>query len=369
MRRGFDAAGETIEVHRLTSELKLAGLGLTALKSNFVQLKHPYKLNFAVTYRCQSRCQSCSIWKQKPKQELSLDEIEQFAEKNNHFRWLGLTGGEPFLRSDLVDVVEAFVQHSKGLYLVAMPTNSLSSEDIIADRIASIFELGVPRIIITLSLDGYRKLNDRVRGVNGSFDKVMSMARRLRSMQKTWKGLSFSFGYTISKLNEGSLEQTYQAVKKEISDVTYNDFHINMGQVSGIYYDNLGADIQTDRLALADELDSFIRKRHMEFGVAPLIEGVFLKKLVYYMRTGRQPIRSRSLDASLFLTSDGDVYPSIMWDRKLGNVRDTGYDLEPIWHGKEAQAIRSLIKQGKEPSSWTACEAYQSITGYLPSLL
>lgn len=360
---------EIIEVHVLGSKIKLAGLGLEAVRSNFMRLRHPYKLNFAVTYRCQSRCSSCSIWKQKPRQELTLDEIKEFARKNTHFRWLGLTGGEPFLRGDLVEVVDAFRQHSKGLYLVAMPTNSLSSEDMIADRIASIFELGVPRVIITLSLDGYRGLNDRIRGVSGSFDKVMGMARRLREMQKTWKGLSFSFGYTMSKLNEGSLEQTYQAVGKELGGVTYNDFHANMGQVSGIYYDNIGADIQADRIAMADELDSFINKRHMELGIAPLIEGVFLKKLVYYMRTGRQPIRSRSLDASLFLTSDGNVYPSIMWDRKLGNVRDTDYDLGPIWQSKEAEETRSLIREGKEPSSWTACEAYQSITGHLPSFL
>jgi MoaA/NifB/PqqE/SkfB family radical SAM enzyme len=347
--------------------MKLAGLGMTALQSNFTRLRHPYKLNFAVTYRCQSRCQSCNIWRQKPRQELRLDEIDEFARKNTHFRWLGLTGGEPFLRSDIIEVVDTFRQHSKGLYLLAMPTNSLASEDMIASRIDHMFELGVPRIILTLSLDGYRRLNDRIRGVNGSFDKVMGMAKRLREMQKVWKGLGFSFGYTMSKLNEGALEQTYQEVKKEIPDVTYNDFHVNMGQISGIYYDNIGADIQTDRLAMADELASFISKRHMELGVAPMIESVYLKKLVDYMRTGRQPMRSRSLDASLFMTSDGNVYPSIMWDRKIGNVRDTGYDLEPLWHSKEAEDVRSLIKAGKEPSCWTACEAYQSVAGYLPS--
>ena len=47
----------------------------------------------------------CSIWKQKPGKELTFDEITEFAKKNNYFRWIGLTGGEPFLRSDIVEIV------------------------------------------------------------------------------------------------------------------------------------------------------------------------------------------------------------------------------------------------------------------------
>ena len=76
--------------------------------SNFRRLKKPYKLNFAITMWCQSRCLTCNIWQIKPKDELTLDEIREFAKKNTSFRWVGLTGGEPFLRSDIVDIAKAF---------------------------------------------------------------------------------------------------------------------------------------------------------------------------------------------------------------------------------------------------------------------
>jgi Fe-coproporphyrin III synthase len=356
-------------VATVESAIKLAGLGMSALKSNFSRLQHPYKLNFAITYKCQSRCETCSIWKQKPGKELTLDEITEFAKKNNYFKWVGLTGGEPFLRSDLVEIVEAFRSYSKGLYMVAMPTNSLSNGEMITKKVERMLEMGMPRVIMTLSLDGYRDLHDRIRGTKGNFDRVMDLAGRLHELQGQYNGLSFLFGYTMSKFNQGALERTYMAVKDELDWATYNDFHVNLGQVSGIYYGNKDIDMRADNAAMAAELSAFIAKRKMRLGPVQMIENAYLKRLVEYIRTGRSPMKSRSLDASLFLSSGGEVYPSIMWERELGNVRDTGYDLEPIWLSKGAEEVRSMIKEGKEPACWTSCEAYQSIAGNIPSLL
>ena len=75
---------------------KLMGIGLTALKSNLGPLQKPYKLTFSITYWCQSRCLSCNIWEIKPKGELTIEEIREFARKNNHFRWVEITGGGTF---------------------------------------------------------------------------------------------------------------------------------------------------------------------------------------------------------------------------------------------------------------------------------
>ncbi len=33
-------------------------------------------------------------------------------------------------------------------------------------------------------------------------------------------------------------------------------------------------------------------------------------------------MKSRSLEASLFIDSFGNVYPSIMWDKKIGNIKE-----------------------------------------------
>ncbi len=349
---------------------QLAGIGYTALKSNFTELERPYKLNFAVTLLCQSRCLTCNIWELKPKGELTIEEVREFARKNTSFRWIELTGGEPFLRRDIVDIARAFYENSKGLYILTMPTNSLCSKELVIGRIKEMLDIGIPRLSITVSLDGHRELHDKIRGIPGNYDRAIQMFKSLKELKKAYPQLFFVFGYTMSKLNEGQLDRTYEEVRKDIPDLRYKDFHINVGQISGNYYHNENSpDIRPDGQKVAAEVQQFIRKREFDVGIIPSIEGAFLKNLVYYAKTGNPPMRSRSMEASLFLDSFGNVYPSIMWNRKIANLRDIGYDLGAIWNGKDAEEVRLQIKSGSEPKQWTACEAYQSIVGNVPGLI
>ncbi|MEM0149379.1 MAG: radical SAM protein [Candidatus Micrarchaeaceae archaeon] len=348
---------------------KMLGLGMTALESNFRTLKRPYKLNFAVTYWCQSRCLTCNIWQMKPKGELSIDEIQEFAKKNDYFKWIELTGGEVFMRGDIVEIARAFKESSKHLYILTMPTNSLSNHELMFRKLEEILALGIPRIAITVSLDGYRELHDRIRGVPGNYDKAIDTFKRLIELKKEHKNLYFVFGYTMSKFNQGMFDETVNAVKRDIPSITYNDFHINLGQISDNYYGNSGLDIKPNDSEVMRELSHAINARKKEYGAISLIEAAFLKNLVEYARTGKTPMKSKSLEASLFLDSYGNVYPSIMWNRKIGNIRDTAYSLNPLWENSEARAVRKLIREGKEPSQWTSCEAYQSIMGKISSLI
>ena len=354
---------------RILSVKKFTALAATALKSNVTELSRPYKLNFAITYWCQSRCMTCNIWQLKPKGELSLDEIRTFAKENNYFKWLELTGGEPFLRNDIVEIAKTFAENSKDLYVLTMPTNSLCGRQMVLDKLEKILELGIPKVSITVSLDGYRELHDKIRGIPGNYDKAISMFKDLMELKKRHKNLYFVFGYTMSNFNQGQLIKTIEEVKKDIPEIRYNDFHLNLGQVSSNYYGNSDIEVKGAPEIISKEIAEYIKGRSFEPGVIPQIESVFLKKLLYYTKTGEMPMTSRSLEASLFMDSHGFVYPSIMWDKKIGNIREHDYKLSDIWSSDIARETRKEIKQGKEPKQWTACEAYQSITGNLLSFI
>ena len=73
---------------------------------------YPYLLTFVVTRRCNSRCQMCSIWKEKDSPLLSLEQIERIFRQNDFsfIRSVTLTGGEPTLRSDLVQICQTVLQ-------------------------------------------------------------------------------------------------------------------------------------------------------------------------------------------------------------------------------------------------------------------
>ncbi len=349
---------------------RLMSLAYTVLKSNFTRLDKPYKLNFAVTYRCQSRCKTCSIWKLSPKNELSIEEIREFAKNNRYFKWIELTGGEVFLRDDLVDIARAFNETSE-LYMLTMPTNSLTNHDKVIEKIEKILEARVPKVAITVSLDGYEELHDSIRGIPGNYKKAIDMYKRLMELREKHKNLYFTFGYTMSSYNIGKFEETVKAVKKDIPSIRYNDFHINLAQVSENYYGNKASEseMKADIRIARNEIENAVRNRKMEFGAIPLIEKAFLKGLIKYLDTGKPPVRPRSLEASIFLDSFGNVYPSIMLNNKLGNIRETGYRLDSILNGSKAAEARNEIAKGIGANDWTSCEAYQSIMGDAKKLL
>ena len=343
--------------------LNFLGLAYTAGVSNLTKLARPYKLNFSITYKCQSRCLTCNIWQMKPSNELTIEEIETFARINNFFKWIELTGGEPFLRSDIVEIASAFQKNSKGLYLLTMPTNSLCNPDSVISKIEEMLDLGIPKLSITVSLDGYRALHDKIRGVSGNYDRAIEMFKRISEIRRRRRNLYAVFGYTMTNYNLGEFSKTYSEVKKEIPSISYNDFHLNLGQVSDIYYSNSGMSLRPPKERAAEEIRNAMASRKAKISAIDIIERSFLKNLHEYVISGAQPMKSRSLDASLFMDSYGNVYPSIMWGRKIGNIREVDYDLMDIWHNKEAEEVRKDISEGREPSSWTACEAYQAIAG------
>ena len=67
----------------------------------------PFSIVASVSYRCNSRCQTCGVWR-KTGEEMSVDEWRQvFRHLGRAPFYLTFTGGEPFLRADLDEMVIA----------------------------------------------------------------------------------------------------------------------------------------------------------------------------------------------------------------------------------------------------------------------
>ncbi|MBI3814304.1 MAG: radical SAM protein, partial [Nitrospinae bacterium] len=101
---------------------QLLKLAQKSFISNFKPLNFPMKLNFLLTFKCNARCIMCNIWKKRDTPELTISEIERFFSKSNKFSWLDLSGGEIFLRKDIVEVVEIILRNCKDLYLLHFAT-------------------------------------------------------------------------------------------------------------------------------------------------------------------------------------------------------------------------------------------------------
>lgn len=340
--------------------MKSLALGKNILESNFRRNRFPYKLTFVATYRCQSRCVYCKIWEKTPEGELTQQEIETFFKRSNKFNWVDLTGGEVTLRNDFTEVAAAIVTNCRDLYHLHTPTNGLAPA-LIERKVKEILALEPNRYVITVSLDGPRELNDKIRGIKGDFDKVIDTVQRLRRI--TDRRLKVVIGFTLAAGNKGTFTEMIAQVREQIPDMQADDFHMNVVHVSGHYYDNVDSGALTEDLR--DDLRQYRAMRNHKFTPIGFLEDQYLRMADQYLQTGVTPVICQALAGSVFIDSFGFIYPCSIYSKKMANIKDIDYDLEAYWNTKEVIDAREEIERGDCPQCWTPCEAYQSILGKL----
>ncbi len=126
-----------------------------------------------VTSRCNSLCRTCFYFdKLNSRDDLTFDQIRRISETAPPFEKLWISGGEPFLRDELPEVLELFVRNN-GVRNVNLPTNGLLAERTFAamDRILAL----CPDVSIDLnfSLDGLANTHDAIRGVPNNFVRTL----------------------------------------------------------------------------------------------------------------------------------------------------------------------------------------------------
>jgi len=334
-------------------------LASRAARANVGRLDFPMKLTFCITYWCNYKCTTCNIWKMKPRDELSLDEIRRFFERSNRFSWIDVTGGEISLRKDFVQICEAILTNCKSLLMLHYPTNGYLTEQVVAYT-REIARMRPEKLIITVSTDGDEATNDRIRGVEGGYRRQLETFRQLREIE----GVEVVLGMTLSAGNVDHFPQAFAAAKREVPGLEYRDFHVNIVN-EGHYLHNSDLEVRqkVDPAALARATEAYAALRGFGIGPVNYLERTYLKKVRRFLETGRTPMRCHALRSSCFVDSFGHVFPCTIYDHKIGSLRESDFDLGAIWNSEEAERVQGEIWEYDCPQCWTPCEAYQSIMG------
>jgi len=177
-------------------------------------------LTFFITSRCNSRCKHCFYWKSlNIGKDLTLKEIEKILSGFYNINAVLLSGGEPFIRNDFVEIINLIIKYLN-CKTITIPTNGLMGAKIMQNMEDALKKHPCVNFNVNLSLDGTESYHDYIRGIDGSFKKTIKVIKGLKKLKKNFRNLaSVSVNTVITKENTKDLPKIIEAVKKlEVDD-------------------------------------------------------------------------------------------------------------------------------------------------------
>jgi len=316
----------------------------------------PFKLTWILTEACSQRCQTCNLWATDPHSGPDLPTIEKILEANPHITWLNLSGGDMVERSDAPDIMEAVTSRLPNLALLDFPTAGQDAEATLA-ALAPALDSAVPRIYVTVSLDGPDDVHDAVRRSRGSAARARATLRKLQGIRR--KGFSAVAGMTLSRHNVP--EQLPVDPRSLLPhQLPLDSIHLNLAHHSSHYYRNL-SDVSPPVESTRALIDAVGSGRKNRFSPLAFMESRYWSIAKKYLHDGDVGGRCGALRASVYLAADLTVYPCSIFDRPLGNLADVGYSLRRIDTLKEAGPALTEVDARSCPGCWSPCEAFPTL--------
>ncbi len=344
-----------MKVGHLSAILKSA-IGLR-LRDLLGLRSYPFKLELLVTGACNSRCRTCSIWKKSASaSEMSISHASRLIRSARpQLRWVSITGGEPTLRNDLVELVDEIVRvGGTDLKVIQFTTNGLRP-DRIKDMFPEIFRITRHlSVFVSVSLDGLEDSYEEVRGIPGGFALVRQSMTELRNAAASHPDVSLSHQVTVSRYNLDGLPALVDYVFADGDSPTFTwatDGFLLSGRDSLV-------DLRTDPGRIDDAVR--IIGRHYGFGrLLDIPPGLFLRLSKPYFKTGLSVLPCWAGRAAVTVDADGVVYACDTAEYRIGDLADSDHDLKSLMNSEGAVAALGAARRCR--GCWTPCHAYTSM--------
>ena len=310
---------------------------------------YPTDAIIALTYRCDARCQMCNIWQIKPQEFLSIDD---YAKVPSTLRDVNISGGEAFMRGDIVDIVKVIDQKCNHPRMV-ISTNGFRTEHIIA----SMEELrkSIPNIGIGVSLDGIGETHSRIRGIKDAWEKTHDTLVQLKEREFT----NVRIGFTALNDNTEEMPKVY-----DLAQSFGFQFTTSVAQNSDIYFSTQANDTVEDT-ALADALGYVMKQELMSYHPKKWMRAYFEAGTLKFNQENRRLLACRAALDFFYLAPEGVVYPCLTVPSPMGDLK--GRSFEEVWESEQADRVREEV-DGCE-KCWMICTARTELRKNMPKAL
>jgi MoaA/NifB/PqqE/SkfB family radical SAM enzyme len=315
--------------------------------------RRPIQLTFFVTRRCNARCPYCFYpqsdeMAETDSTELSLEEIGKLSRSLGSLLWLAFSGGEIFLRKDLVEISRLFYRQNRPAIML-YPTNGLLPQLIHDSMVQILRHCSDSIVVVKLSLDGVGAAHDALRGTKGGFDKLMQTYRLLGALLADHPNFELGINTVFCFGNQDRMD--------EIIDFVQSLDHIRTHTISLVRGDLADASHKavdhTKYQRAVARLAANLRER-----AAPIYafrgarlkaaQDILQRRLIHRtLLEQRRLIPCYAGRLNLVLSETGEVYPCETRSESFGNVRAHSYDLGSVLGTAAARATLGSIGRGE----------------------
>ncbi|MFC1807302.1 radical SAM/SPASM domain-containing protein [Candidatus Omnitrophota bacterium] len=319
-----------------------------------------YLIHF-VTSLCNARCPHCFIsgdsYANDTSNELTIAEIEKVTKAfSRDLVNVNLTGGEPFIRDDLPQIVDLYVRNA-GIRSFLIATNGFFLDKILENLNEILLKNKDVKLTISLSLDHIGERHDQIRGVSGLYVRVIALYRKLILLNP--KRLLVQINLTLQRDNYKDIENIFNHLvfREKIKNLSVT---LTRGKTS----QKDAALIDVDAyFKLSKLLDDNLKQGNINgfqswyYAILNAKNQISRRVIGKIIRQNRfiSPCYAGSLLGVLY--PNGDVYPCELYKEEIGNVREFDYNFSSLWNSKRAKDIRRDVAVNKcfctHECSWT----------------
>ncbi|HEX2047756.1 MAG TPA: radical SAM protein [Acidimicrobiales bacterium] len=300
-------------------------------------------MTISTNFRCNFKCQTCNVYDRKVK-ELEADEWAQvFKSMGTAPAWMTFSGGEPFLRKDLPDIIISAIETCHPV-VVNIPTNGWFTERVLkgVERICAASP--DTQLVINLSIDHHvPERHDTIRGAPGSWPRLMKTLTGLRALDLP--NLTVGVHTVVSDKNE----HDFPEISKGLAALGA-DSYIAEPAEERVELQTIGTGITPRSTTFATAAAAVLENEEEASGtvarMARSLRGEYYERVTRFLGGDAEamPVCHAGF-LSVHVVADGDVWSCCVLSRSFGNLRDHDFDFKKVWFSEAAEEFRTWMRE------------------------
>jgi len=302
-------------------------------------IPRPHAAHLITTYKCNLKCTGCPSWQVKNHDDLSTEEWLGVFRQLWSLDIVKILGGEPFVRTDVVELLSA-VREIIDPYILQVTTNGMLTRRIVE----AVDAIAWPGLQLRISVDGLENTHDQIRGVDGSRRTVERTVREVGELRAKY-GFKFGINFALTDSSIPEMDAMIAFAEEVGADL-----------IPGVNVDPFLIETTPpeegppQRMILVSDPDkAYQALADARVGTRqelPLIDHLYsrlITKNVYSYQLHEEGLSfpCRELRDLLYLLPNGDIVRCGLDHRPVGNVRVSSFD--DIWYGSEIEAWRDKV--------------------------